>query len=453
MTHAIEAAAEDTRVRGLPAWPLTATLVGFPFWWLFGASWAAWPVGALLMAMVMLRRGRIRLPAGTGLWLLFVSGNVVLLALIANFAGIAQWLYYMVSYLTATVMMVFVYNLEQGVGPAARRLAGFWVFIILCGLLGLFLPDVQFQAPLGRLLPPSLAGNGLVKQFTTIDFSSNSNFLGVPRPSAPFIYANRWGLGVLLCLPCAVHVFTRSKGFGRVAWTVLLALSVVPVIFSLNRGLWAGIGIYLGYMALRAAKRGNAKWMFASLIGAVVGAALVFATPLHDVISAKLGSDYSTNARFAVYDATWTAFSEAPILGHGTSGGAVGDSVNGISVGSQGHFWTLLYSGGLLTTVPFMLWLGLAFYRSRHGSNALALAFRLPVLVALPMTLIYAFVPDGMALLAICYGAAMAAGDRWAASREARVPSDDRLELDSGSRGTPLADRPPTRGVPVTGNS
>lgn len=352
------------------------------------------------------------MPPGFGWWLFFLGGTTASVALLQNAVGMASWLYYMVAYLSATVQMVFTYNLTNPIEGVSRRLATFWGVIIVCGLLGVLLPNFEYKTPVAYLLPSGLADNALVRQLTVIGFADQSNFLGVPRPSAPFAYANRWGLAVLLTLPAALYVASRSRGMTRLMWSLLIVVSAVPIVFSLNRGLWIGIGLLALFMAVRAMRHGRVKQVLLVVAGVVAAACVVIFTSLGVILVAKISSDYSTNARASVYSATWQGFLGSPLFGHGSSGGSTGATVGGISLGSQGHLWTLLYSGGLLATIPFFIWLGGGFFRSSGATSGGALAVRLPLLLALPMTVIYAFVPDGVALLAICYGAALAASDQ-----------------------------------------
>src|SRR5918998_1254441 len=53
----------------LPRWPLTVMFGLMPLWWALGVWYFAWPFLGLVLFVLMVARGRIRLPAGTSLWL------------------------------------------------------------------------------------------------------------------------------------------------------------------------------------------------------------------------------------------------------------------------------------------------------------------------------------------------------------------------------------------------
>src|SRR5690606_27872937 len=80
-----------------------------------------------------------------------------------------------------------------------------------------------------------------------------------PRPAAPWGYTNLWGNNVLLLLPWFVlagWTYARHR-WQKIGMLATLAISVIPIIVSLNRGLWLGLAVAAGYAALRLALRGR----------------------------------------------------------------------------------------------------------------------------------------------------------------------------------------------------
>ena len=65
-----------------PAWPLKVLLVGFPLWWALGVGSLAFLIAAVAMGIQIVRRGAIRVPAGFGLWVLFLVWMVVGVAML-----------------------------------------------------------------------------------------------------------------------------------------------------------------------------------------------------------------------------------------------------------------------------------------------------------------------------------------------------------------------------------
>ena len=238
-------------------------------------------------------------------------------------------------------MLIYVFNASRDVLPATKIigiLALFWTYVVIGGWLGLLLPQVEFTSPMEKMLPHSIVSNDFVKEMVHPGFAEIQDILGypTPRPSAPFIYTNDWGGNFALLVPFVVLAWSspikkRFKMFlGGVA-----GLSVVPVLLSLNRGLWLSLGVGLFYAAVRLAMRGKER----PLIG-VVGllsfvAIMVFLSPLHSVVDDRLATPHSNNRRVSLYQEAALGAIESPIFGFGAPRPSKWNP-NAPSVGTQG---------------------------------------------------------------------------------------------------------------------
>jgi tellurite resistance protein TehA-like permease len=61
----------------LPLWPLNAMFGLMPLWWVLWLLHLGWPLFGMVLAVVLIVRRRVRLPAGSGIWLLLIAAIVV----------------------------------------------------------------------------------------------------------------------------------------------------------------------------------------------------------------------------------------------------------------------------------------------------------------------------------------------------------------------------------------
>ncbi len=73
-----------------------------------------------------------------------------------------------------------------------------------------------------------------------------------PRPKAPFEYTNTWGNVIGLLVVWFAVWAVRARGRGRVFAVIVLGVALVPIVDSLNRGLWVGLGLGLLLLAMPA---------------------------------------------------------------------------------------------------------------------------------------------------------------------------------------------------------
>lgn len=393
-------------------WPLTALLVGFPVWWAVGLGAAALPIVAVPMAMSLWRLDKIKVPPALGWWLLFliwVCASGVMLGLTApdtlpgTFAGrVPAFVLRLGNYLAATVVMLFVVNLGGRLSPVSRIVrmqAWFFIVVVIGGLSSIFFPRFSFPSVVELLLPPSLSSNRYLTFLIHPQLAQLQDVLGyeAPRPAAPFPYTNTWGNCIsILLVWFAIALWCNRSSRSRLLCVAVVVVALVPVIYSLNRGLWLGLIVSFAYLAIRAGFHGRTRLLVGCVIGSFLACISLASSPLFGLIQDRLANPHSNEARFNTSTAAITAAASSPILGYGSTRAllgsdksiAVGRSADcpqcgNAAIGGAGQLWLLLIAQGF---VGAFLYLGFfaktmwTYRRERHpvfvgGVLILALSF------------------------------------------------------------------------------
>jgi len=70
----------------------------------------------------------------------------------------------------------------------------------------------------------------------------------------------------------------------RFAGVLILGVAAVPVVYSLNRGLWIALGLSAGYAAYRLALKGRLAAIVAIVMSLVLGIVIFLASPLSGIV-------------------------------------------------------------------------------------------------------------------------------------------------------------------------
>jgi hypothetical protein len=421
----------------LPAWPLAWLLAAYPLWWLLGLGVLIFPVAAAPMAFLLLRARaggrRITLPPGFGWWAFFLLAVVVSIgALGADPAGtvpgtagsrIVAVAYRLAMYLALTVLLVYAGNLrrdELSIGRITRLLAWLFVVTVAGGLLGMVAGRFAITSPVELLLPGGIRSKGFVQSLVhpyaaqIMDVGGGAQ----PRPAAPWGYTNTWGnnfcllVGFLVAAVWGRLTRTRTKLLG----VAVLAISIAPMIYSLNRGLWIGLALAAAYVAVRYALAGR-LW----IIGAVTAAALAFgaalmATPLGGIVGDRLENGKSNGVRSFLVERALDGIGESPLIGFGstrtTVGGrqsiTVGESAEcercgNFTVGGNGQFWQVLYAHGLAGTVAYLGFFAYGLWRFRRDRSAVGIAASTAIVTSFSSMFVYNTLVTPLAFMFLAY--------------------------------------------------
>ena len=405
-----------------PGWPITALLAGYPLWWALGVADFIWIILAVPMAVRMLawhKAGRrIRVPGGFGIWLLFllwVLAGLPMLLLTApgtvdgvishrliSFAVRAA------SYGGVTVLLLFAGNLTEREFPR-RKLAWLLGLVALYaiggGIGGVVAPHFQFSSPTLLLIPHDLQTNVQIQASMHPGLAQVQNVFGTTagqgRPKAPFDYTNAWGNSLTVLLPWLIVAWwlagTRRH---RLISSTAMVIAVVPLVYSLNRGVWIGIGLAACYLAVRMAARGKLGMLAAVLAGIAVVAVAVLATPLQSVITQRLQNGKSNNLRTTLSAVAIKDALSSPVLGYGDTRQEIGSpssiaigptascgNCGQTPVGGNGQLWLLLICNGIVGAALYLAFFAFGCWRYWRDTSS----YGLPSVLVLLLSFVYMF--------------------------------------------------------------
>jgi polysaccharide biosynthesis protein PslJ len=392
----------------LPAWPLAWLFVGLPLWWVLGLIDVIVVPAAVVMLLYLGRAGHVRVPRGFSVWMLFVAfmgGSVIELT---KFTDYLMFGYRAAIYLASTVVFVYVYNSWRSISDRRVQgyLVGYFVFMVAGGFLGAAFPVHKLTTPMYYALDrfaPLLVSNDLVRVMVIRPLSQYdpTNYFQVPpRPAAPFIYTNNWGEAYSLLLPL-VLVFlleTRRHTWQRRLLVLLALASAVPAMLTLNRGMFIGLGIAAVYVGLRLAARGYLLRVV--LAGSVAGGIAWFLwNALHVSAGLETRVQASNDTRTSLYTQALHAITGSPFFGFGVTIHSTSTNPWDPKVGTQGQFWMVLISHGVIAVTCFVGFFLLAALLTFRRRDLDGMAYNAVVFVGAVETLYYGMVPYGLPLL------------------------------------------------------
>jgi capsular polysaccharide biosynthesis protein/Mrp family chromosome partitioning ATPase len=369
-----------TRIRRAPGWQLSLLFIGYPVWWLLGIVPFVMVVATAWLAIDLWHRRPLRIPAGFSFWLLFlvwvvlgilvVQTNAPLSVVGLNVNRYLTWGIRLLYYLQATVVLLYVVNLRERAALARVLNAFAWMFVwvVAGGLLGTLLPHVDFPSLFEVALPHRYAASAFVRSMVHPNLVEHMLATGDARPSAPFPYANVWGLNFACFLPCFVRSWLGSGSPRRRAVAVVvLMLSVIPVVTSLNRGLWLALALALLTVVVRLAFDRRARLLILTTVSAVVAVVALAVTPLGATVSHRLDSPNSNQGRSELAIRGFTSTLASPVVGYGTTRdvqGSLSSIAGGAttscprcsppSFGTQGQLFLITFAQGFVGGVFYL---------------------------------------------------------------------------------------------------
>jgi polysaccharide biosynthesis protein PslJ len=318
-----EAAVSWERATGLPSWPLALVFAGYPIWWALGIGDMALPLVAVVMVHQLLRR-RVRpvVPAGFGVWLLFLAWVAFSVVRLDSGGRLLGFGYRGLIYVAATIAFIYVYSDRRtfSLERVAGLLTGFWGVVVAGGYLGLIWPLFTLRTPLAHLLPEGLLANEMVSEMAIrrlTEFNPDAWTVLFPRPSAPFLYTNGWGSAYSMLTPVVIAYAFHLSGWRRIGLAAAVVASLVPALLSLNRGMFIGLGIAGLYIAIRSFAAGYTRAILAVAAAGLIAAFAFAVLPVQDRLSLRLESSGTNEDRSSIYEETLERSLESPILGHG----------------------------------------------------------------------------------------------------------------------------------------
>jgi capsular polysaccharide biosynthesis protein len=348
-----------------PLWPYPA--IGLL--WLLGLSYLIWPAIGLFLAIGLIVRGNLQVPRRFGIWLLFLAWVGLSLTQVEGADRAMAWGYRAAMYLAATALFLYLYNVSRGslrTSTAVNLLAIGWVSIVVIGFLGTLMPGISLKSPMHLILPGGITDIPLVRDMISPAFAKQNAFggLGIHRTQAPFPYPNAWGSNFVLLTPFALWAFTTTaRPRWRMWLAAVIALSVAPLILSLDRGAWLALALGAAYGAIRLAAGRDVRILKWGVVGIGVIMLLLLLTPLGSIITGRLERNYSDEGRIGRNLIAVDLVMEAPLLGYGAPQSSDDNPANA-SVGTHGQLWLVLVSQGFPGGLLYLGWLGFLLWRT-----------------------------------------------------------------------------------------
>ena len=403
-------------------WPLIVLFVAFPLWWVLGLSALIWSVLAAPMLIGLIWQQRTKAPAAIILWLVFTLWVVMCGLQLESGTKIVTFTYRLTLYACAGILFLYVYNLPRSRRVDAsvlRIMTIFWVIVVLGGYLGILVGSHTFTPALDYVLPHSLRGQAFVQELVQPVFADVVKFLGypVPRPAAPFPYTNNWGGNIAVLTPVAFAAIVRARaGRQRQVLIGCLVASLVPMVVSLNRGMFLSLGIGLLYVAIRLAMRGRVTALVALIGLVIVSVVLIALTPLSHLVLSNLSSAHgnSNTTRLSVVAQSIQGANHSPLFGYGEPQAVTGQGGTP-PIGSQGQLWMLLYSDGYFATALFVGFFLVALWQTRRATGIVGLCLHVVPLIALVQIFFYGWLPVELQVVMVI--TALAYRRCWTSSR------------------------------------
>ncbi len=398
------------RHEALPAWPVLAMLWGFPVFWLLGATVIAGAGLTVVMLAYLAHHGATRIVPGVPAFLAFVLWVIPCVVMIDSPSRLLGYGYRLT--ILVIVGTAFIYTIGAGSRLDRRRIVAaltyVWFFTIVGGVLGLLFPEVRLSTPVGLLLPHGIATNDYVRDLFFPPLAEVQHPFGSPvefvRPSAPFPYANSWGVAIVLLTPVAVACFLQSRSLLlRLAIGVGLAVMIVPATATSNRGMFVGLLLSAVYVIVRLALRNRAAPVLTMVVVGAAGLVVLAANGLMGQIEARQQYGDSSGTRFTLYQETFERSLRSPLLGYGAPRPSASEPL--ISAGTQGYVWMLMFSFGFVGLVLFLGFLWGTTLRTRRAPGDIDLVLHSVLVVASVIIAVYGL--DIMQMLSIMLVAAV----------------------------------------------
>ncbi|MEV6815688.1 O-antigen ligase domain-containing protein [Micromonospora sp. NPDC051296] len=411
----------------LPSWPLMVMFGLVPIWWLAGAFYLGWALlGAVLFALLVVR-GRVPLPPATGIWLIFLALVVISATRLSSPGSVAAFGLRLGFYATALVVGGYVYTLARERADQATvlvPLCAFWFGLVALGWLGVLAPRFALTTPVEVLLPGGIAGNPYIQDLvhiTATEYSARS-LDPVYRPAAPFPYTNNYGGAYAMTLPCVV-AFTMLRRRGVLRWALLasLPLSLAPAFLTLNRVMFASLGVGLAVLGVRAALRGNVQ-VGLSVAGVLLAGLLTaLFIPVATLIGDRVESSDTNTDRFSLYAEVLRRIGDSPWLGYG--GPVTSDTVSAEApVGTQGQLWMVLFGHGIPALVCFLAWFLVVTVICARAAGAAGQWLAVVPVICLVQIPFYGMASPNLSIAFFAVALSMALVEREAAARGAPPP-------------------------------
>ena len=368
-------------------WQAYAIFGLLPLWWLIGLSAIMWVLIALPLGVSLAWRGGLKAPRRFGIWLLLVMWICASGIELSDPGRMVAWSWRASFYIAGTVIFLYIVNVPEwrlSIRSIVNALSCYWILVVFGGWLGVLFPNVSFPSPMEIVLPHGLLHNTYVYEHVHLQFAEVQHFLGYPvgRPETFFAYTNAWGSSFAMLTPFAICAMSqaRAKSWKRTL-QITMALSLVPVVFSLNRGLWLSLGIGIVYATIRFAMRGDFRQVGRVAAVIVILAGVVTLSPLGDLAQGRFEHKTGDAGRIQRDQEAQQRLLDSPALGFGAPLPSTDPTQS--SVGTESEIFLLVFSHGIPGLGLWMLWFFYTLFRSARWRSPWAFWAHVTLLIAL----------------------------------------------------------------------
>lgn len=379
------------------SWPIWIITAGLPVAYLVGLHNLAYNVTGLVVALRIIRRRTTRIP-GSAIPLVLFCGWALLSISMAEFSSFTVFAYRWSLFVGCLAVLVWVVNVSEETVPTRKLvdwLALLWIYLIGFGYLAQILPNLTMPSPFTVLLGP--AGRiEFIARITEWHLADVQQLLGrnIARPAAPFGAANSWGAAVALLTPFFIRswIIDAPRRRRRIGYC-LLAAAILPIVISVNRGLWISLGVALVYFVARKAMRGKYGPIVVLVMLVMTVGVIYVATPVGSIVTDRLNSAEDSNAsRSHLYEDAWQGALDSPLVGNGVPR-ATDYYVGSPPVGTHGMLWYLMFIHGFVGLALFLSWIVTEVFRSGRVKDPLAWWTHLSLVIAFVELPYYGLLP------------------------------------------------------------
>lgn len=379
----------------LPAWPILVLLYGFPLVWAMGMMQFAPTILAAAMIVLMVMRRHVLVHSTMWIWFALMFWGLICIVSVDTASEFLGWFQRYMNIFNVGIYTLYFFNARERI-PNHLMLGGLltiWFTVVILGYLALAFPDFRLPTPMSFILPGALLNNELVKDYVLPPMAEVQWPWGAEvayiRPSAPFPYANSWGLAYALLTPVVFAVMTgvHSKKI-QLGLGFAVALSLVPAVATSNRGMFIGLGSAFAYVLFRLLLKGDWRALgIGAMLGVSVVTYLMVSGAVGDILGRQEYSD-STGGRASLYELTFEYTLRSPLVGYGTS--KMADSV-GVSMGTQGQVWALMFCFGFVGLGLFLLYVVSVLINTWNIASITGMWVHSVIVAALAVVFFYSF--------------------------------------------------------------
>jgi len=196
----------------------------------------------------------------------------------------------------------------------------------------------------------------------------------------------------------------------RIVALCVLAISVVPVVYSQNRGMWLGLVIGGVYVAVRLALQRRYGVLLVMAAAAGLVGAVVLVSPLSTVVTARIATPHSNEVRGSLSLESLRVAASSPI-GYGSTRSTIGSDKSATIgqspgcprcgnrvIGSTGQLWLLLVAQGFPGAVLYLLFLFQGVVRYWRDQSVIGIGGTLVLILGMFYSLFYTSVVSPLAI-------------------------------------------------------